>query len=106
MADDDDIEALLREIDQMNAAEKSGGDQSVVPAKSGKEVASEDDEGGRSPRFTWMLIAAAGSGGIGFLVGLFLAFLPFLSPIDTAVGAALGGAIAALISGPPKWLSD
>ena len=108
MADDDDIEALLREIDQMNAAEKAGGEQAVVPSKKGKEVASDDDgeDGGRSPRFTWALIAAAGAGGVGFLAGLFLAFLPLVSPLDTAVGAALGGFIVALLSGPPKWLRD
>lgn len=104
MADDDDIEALLREIDQMNTAEGSSTSGAVVPAKKGKEAATSEE--GRNPRFTWTLIAAVGCGGAGFLVGLLLAFLPLISPLSTAVGAALGGAIAALVSGPPKWLRD
>jgi hypothetical protein len=104
MADDDDIEALLREIDQMNAAEGKAPDKAVVPAKAGKEAAKAEE--GRSPRVTWTLIATVGCGGVGFVVGLLLAFLPLISPLSTAVGAALGGAIAALVGGPPKWLRD
>ena len=102
MADDDDIEALLREIDQMNAADRGSGHQAVVPTTAGKDVAETDESG--SGRLAWMGIAAVGSGALGFLLGFLLWFMPWVSPGATAIGAALGGAIVALVSGPPGWM--
>ena len=104
MADDDDIEALLREIDQMNAIDRGAGDQAVVPAADNKDVAETDESGGR--RLAWTGIAAVGSGAVGFLLGFLLWFMPWVSPGATAIGAALGGAIVALVSGPPGWMKD
>jgi hypothetical protein len=109
MADDDDIEALLREIDAMNsgsAAPSGSPGREVVPAKSGKEAMSPDEESKRSSRVTWMLIAAGGSGAIGAILGFFLWIFPGVSPLATGLGAALGGALTALIGGAPKWLRD
>lgn len=104
MADDDDIEALLREIDQMNAADGGAKGGAVVPAEKPAEVAETED--GSGGRLAWAGIAAVGSGAVGFLLGFLLWFMPWISPGSTAVGAALGGAIVALVSGPPGWMKD
>ncbi|MCH9816126.1 MAG: hypothetical protein K0U64_06700 [Actinomycetia bacterium] len=106
MADDDDIEALLREIDAMNNASPASSGKEAVPAKKGKEAAESQDESKRSARVTWMLLAGAGSGIIGAVLGTFLWVFPGVSPLATGLGAALGGAITALIGGAPKWLRD
>lgn len=104
MADDDDIEALLREIDQMNAMDRGASDQAVVPVTDNKDVAETSESGGR--RLAWTGIAAIGSGAVGFLLGFLLWFMPWVSPGATAIGAALGGAVVALVSGPPGWMKD
>ena len=83
----DDVERLLREIQQAN-----GG--AVQPA------AQESPSGGR---FAFAVLAALGSGVIGALGGLLLWFVPFIGPITTGAGAALGGFLTALIAGPPRW---
>jgi hypothetical protein len=104
MADDDDIEALLREIDQMSSTDPVADDQAVVPVSSKKEVEDSGKSGGN--RLAWAGVAAVGSGAGGFLLGLLLWFLPWISPGATSVGAALGGAMVALVSGPPGWMKD
>ena len=106
MADDDDIEALLREIDAMNSGSTASAGKEAVPAKKRKEAAESPDESKRSARVTWMLISAAGSGVIGAVLGTLLWLIPGVSPLATGLGAALGGALTALIGGAPKWLRD
>ncbi|MCB0918643.1 MAG: hypothetical protein KDC39_08750 [Actinobacteria bacterium] len=99
MADEDEIEKLLAEVNQMNQAGSA-----KPPAKKKGEVAGkgDDDDSGVS-RIGWMLIAGVGSGIIGFLIGWLVFFIP-MTAWSGAIGAAIGGAITALISGPPKWL--
>jgi len=85
----DDVERLLREIQQGN-----GG--TVEPAA---------QESASSGRFAFAVLAALGSGAIGALGGLLLWFMPFIGPVTTGAGAALGGFLTALIAGPPRWFS-
>lgn len=73
---DDDMERLLREIDQQ-------------PRRRG--------------RFGFAALAALGSGLAGGLVGLVLWVIPFIGPVSTALGAAVGGFVTALVTGPPRW---
>lgn len=84
---DDDIERLLREIQQ-----SSGG--AVEPA-------AEQSSG----RVGFALLAAAGSGAVGAVGGFVLWFVPFIGPVTTGIGAAIGGLLTALIAGPPRWFS-
>lgn len=104
MADDDDIEALLREIDQMDAVDRGLVGEVAVPADERNEVAEAGTSG--ASRLAWTGMAAVGSGAFGFLLGFLLWFMPWVSPAATAIGAALGGAIVALVSGPPEWMKD
>jgi hypothetical protein len=85
---DDDIERLLREIQQSS----TGG---VQPAE-------EASSGGRAG---FAVLAALGSGAVGTIGGFLLWFVPFIGPISTGVGAAIGGFLTALIAGPPRWFS-
>jgi hypothetical protein len=85
---DDDIERLLREIQQ------SGGG-AVEPVE-------QTPSGGR---VGFALLAAVGSGAVGAVGGLLLWFVPFIGPVTTGAGAALGGFLTALIAGPPRWFS-
>lgn len=103
-SDDEELAKLMREIDAVTGPSPSAGAapaQPPVPATS-KEVAKSDD--GSGSRGKWALIAAAGGGVVGFIVGSILWFLPGFSGVPTALGAALGAAIIALISGPPNWM--
>lgn len=85
---DDDIERLLREIQQA-----SGG--AVEPVQ----------ESTKGSRLGFAALAAIGSGVAGAAGGLLLWFLPFVGPVTTSIGAALGGFITALIAGPPRWFT-
>jgi hypothetical protein len=76
---DDDIERLLREIDQ-----------SPRPTSGGSRVG-------------FAALAAVGGAVVGGVGGLLLWFLPFIGPVSTAVGAALGAFVTALVTGPPRW---
>jgi hypothetical protein len=100
MANDDDIERLLREVEAL----ESGGRAAKPPAKAqSREVAKTDsDEGGRG-RTGWALVAAAGGGAAGFIIGTLLGFLPLVDGLSTGLGAAVGAFLAALIGGPPGW---
>lgn len=73
---DDDIERLLRDIDQ-------------TPQ--------------RGSRLGFAALAALGGGLAGGLLGFVLWVLPFIGPISTAVGAAVGAFVTALVTGPPRW---
>jgi hypothetical protein len=100
--DDEELAKLMREIDQFGGGSPASTPASEVqaPADTGKEVATTG--GGGKGR--WVGIAAVTSGVGGFLVGSVLWFIPWVDPASTGLGAALGGAIAALVGKPPKWL--
>jgi hypothetical protein len=101
MASDDDIERLLREVEALESGPSKA--QPPVPAQSrepAKQQSASESGGGRT---SWALIAAAGGGAAGFIIGTLLGFLPLVDGLSTGLGAAIGAAIAALIGGPPGW---
>lgn len=104
--DDEELAKLMREIDQFDSGASPGPSTPAAPSAtpsagsgSGKEIA---ETGGGKGR--WVGIAAVTSGVGGFLVGSVLWFVPWVDPASTGLGAALGGAIAALVGKPPRWL--
>ena len=99
MADDQDIERLLAEIDAMD---NPGKQAKPTPKATGSEVAKTDDAGGRG-RGAWALGAGVGAGVAGGITGSLLWFVPFVDPASTGIGAALGGALVGGLSGAPKW---
>lgn len=95
MSQPDDIEKLLREVQALNAG--TGG--SVQP---GPQAGAVEKPSGSS-RIAWTGASAAGGLVLGGAVGTVLWFLPWISTGATAVGAAVGAAAAAFVSGPPAW---
>lgn len=107
-ADDDDLARLMKEIEEFD---KSSGAAPAAPtpqptgsAEVAKKQSSEVAERGSGSRAKWAAIAAVGAGVVGFLVGSVLFILPGVDGWSTGLGAALGGAVVAFVSGPPKWL--
>jgi predicted lipid-binding transport protein (Tim44 family) len=97
---DDDIEKLLREIDAMNQAQRPGA---TPPAQVAKASTPEPARpGGRG---AWAGASAVGGLVVGGAAGTVLWFLPYVSTVSTAIGAALGGAAIGLVSRPPDWFS-
>lgn len=99
MADSDDIDKLLAEIDAMN---RRTGAAPVPGAKPGVPATQSAPESG-SDRAKWTAASALGAGVTGLVAGTVLTFLPYVGGIQTGIGAALGGAVVGFISGPPKW---
>lgn len=104
MSESDDIDKLLREIDAMNKGRATPG-QPAVPAASTPPglPATQDVPSGGGSRAAWTGMGAVGGLVAGGVVGTVLTFLPAVSTVSTALGAALGGAIVAFVSRPPKW---
>jgi hypothetical protein len=87
---DDDIERLLREINQ--------GMGGQVPAPQPQP----QRESGVPSRIVFTGVAAMGSAGVAWFFGL---VLPLVSATSAGIGGAIGGGLVALIAGPPRWLS-
>lgn len=102
MSQPDDIDKLLREIDAMNAG-KAGG----VPAKPEEKAVepAPPTESGGGGRLAWTGASAVGGLFVGGFTGTVLMFLPYVGPASTALGAAIGAAAAAAVSGPPRWFN-
>jgi hypothetical protein len=99
MSQPDDIDKLLREIDAMNA-----GQGAALPAPAQKAaIEPAATSSGGSGRVAWTGASAVGGLLAGGVVGTVLTFLPYVSTASTAVGAALGAALAGFVSGPPAW---
>ncbi len=99
MAEPDDIEKLLREIDAMNAGAPAGKQVPAAPEPKAVEAAPSSSGGSR---LGWAGVSAVGGFFAGGLAG---AILPFVQSPSAAVGAAIGAAIVGLVGRPPKWLS-
>lgn len=99
MADPEEIEKLLREIDAMNAGTSSEKQVPAAPEKKAVEGAPTTSGGGR--------LAWAGTSAVGgfFAGGLAGAILPLVSSPSAAAGAALGAAIVGAVGRPPRWFS-
>jgi hypothetical protein len=108
MAQPDDIDKLLREIDAMNSGTVAPRAQGTpVPRADGsREPAPATSTGSRGGRLAWTGVSAVGAGLAGGVVGTVLAILPTVSTLSTAVGAALGGALVGFVSGPPRWFDQ
>lgn len=105
MSQPDDIEKLLREIDAMNAGQGGGvpakpEEKAVEPAKPAKPA-----ESGSGSRLAWTGTSAVGGLLVGGFTGTVLTFLPYVGTASTALGAAFGAAVAAAVSGPPRWFN-
>ena len=100
---DDDIEKLLREIDAMNQAQRPGG--APVPAQQAGPPASAPESAGATSRGAWAGAGAIGGLAVGGVVGTVLTFLPYVSTLPTAIGAAVGGAAVGFVSQPPGWFA-
>jgi hypothetical protein len=98
MSQPDDIDRLLREIDAMNA-----GQGAALPAPEQNRAIEPAKPAGGSGRVAWTGASAIGGLLAGGVVGTLLTFLPYVSTASTAVGAALGAALAGFVSGPPAW---
>ena len=101
MAEPEDIDKLLAEIDALNkgAGTTPGARPPALPASQAATPA-VPAASSRSPRTTWTGVAAIGAGIMGWVAG---GILPFVGSVPTGLGAALGGAAVAFISGPPTW---
>lgn len=112
MGQPDDIDKLLREIEAMNKSQPAPGSAVDKPgtrevrATGSADARAAKPAGGRGARVAWTGAGAVGGFVTGGVVGTVLAFLPWVSTLSTAVGAALGGAAVALVSGPPRWFDD
>ena len=108
MSEQDDLDKLLREIDAMNARELPAQrpSPSAPATRSSGEVARRKAKGTSGGRWAWTGVSTVGAGLAGGVLGTVLAFLPAVSTLSTAVGAAVGGGLVALISGPPRWFDE
>jgi hypothetical protein len=108
MAQPDDLDRLMRELDAMNRPAIGGTSSSGTPAARppGEAERAAGKKGTASGRLAWTGASAVGGGVLGGIVGTVLTFLPAVSTLSTAVGAALGGAAVAFVSGPPRWFDD
>lgn len=102
MSQPDDIDRLLREIDAMNAGK---GAALPAPAQNKALEPAAAPSASGSGRVAWTGASAVGGLVAGGVVGTVLTFLPYVSTASTAVGAALGAALAGLVSGPPAWFT-
>jgi hypothetical protein len=108
MAQPDDIDKLLREIDAMNSGAVAPRGESAPATRAGGSPAPAPttSTGSRGGRVAWTGVSAVGAGLAGGVVGTVLAILPSVSTLSTAVGAALGGALVGFVSGPPRWFDQ
>lgn len=86
---DDDMERLLREIQQA-----TGGTPAPVPVP-------QSPTGGAVGRVGFAIAAGVGGGVLAWFVGL---ILPFVSATSAGIGGAIAAAITALVAGAPRWL--
>lgn len=100
---DDDIDKLLREIDAMNKGQRPSG--APVPAQPAAAPAKGEAKASGASRGAWAGAGAAGGLVVGGFFGTVLTFLPYVSTVQTAIGAAVGGAAVGLVSQPPAWFS-
>ena len=93
---EDEIERLLREVQQQTGATPpSKAAASAPPAKT-------DGEGGGVGR-----VAFAGGSAVVLGVGawVFGVLTPFTTATELGIGAAIGAFVTGLVAGPPRWMS-
>lgn len=102
MGQPEDIDKLLRELEAMNSGTVQRP-EAATPARRQPSAPATSEGPSTGGRIAWAGAGAIGAGIVGLILGTILAFLPWVSTMSTAVGAALGGALMALVSGPPAW---
>lgn len=100
VANPEDIDKLLAEIEALNKSGEQAGRQPAALRPQGAVVAHPTPDQGRSARTTWTGLAGLGAGAVGWIAG---GILPFVGSTSAGIGAAIGGALVAVISGPPAW---
>jgi hypothetical protein len=100
----DDLDRLLRDLDAMNTPAVGGKAAGTPARRGGGEVAvgGPGRKGTAGGRMAWTGVGAVGAGVVGGVAGV----LPFVTSFSAAVGAAIGGAAIAFMSGPPRWFDD
>lgn len=96
---EDEIEKLLREIDQSTTPARPTPARQTPTRESSIE---RTDKTPNSGRISFAIVISVILGGVGFVAGL---LFPFVGGFSAGVGAALGAFLTALITGPPRWFS-
>jgi hypothetical protein len=94
----DDIEKLLREINETNAP-----GQSAAPVSTNKNAVKKSDSPSSRGRLPFAVASGVVVGGSGAIFGL---LFPFFTIIQTGLTAAVAAFVTALIAGPPRWFSS
>lgn len=99
---EDDIERLLREVNALGNAGSAPDHAAARQGGSDLEPAAAKSQGAGG-RLAFAIGSGVVLGGAGWFVGL---VLPFVGSFSSGLGAALGGFVAALVAGPPRWFSS
>ncbi len=94
---EDEIERLLREVEQSTARPSS-----PVPTGSPAPVPAKPDAATGVSRVAFAGGGAVVLGVLGWVAGI---LTPFTSAPSVGLGAAVGAFVMGLVAGPPKWLS-
>lgn len=97
MADPEDIDKLLAQIEALNNPSAAPGQP---PAAAARKAVEPPATPARSARTTWTGVAGLAAAAVGYVAG---GILPFVGSTSAGIGAAIGGAAVAFISGPPNW---
>ena len=98
---EDEIERLLREINETTGRPPAQPGQTPVPRKDA-EVASSDDSSAGG-RFAFAAIAGVVLGAGSFVFGV---FTPWTDAFDMGMAGAASAFLTGLVAGPPKWFSS
>jgi hypothetical protein len=102
MAEPEDIEKLLREIDAMNAGNSQGSIGAGPAGSSTPQKAAPAPQTTAGGKGAWVGAATIGAGATGMVAGM---LLPYLGMFQSGIGAAIGGVVVSLVGQPPGWFS-
>ncbi len=94
---EDEIERLLREVQQ-----SSGATPPAQQTPSAPPATTDPKSGGGISRVGFATGSAVVLGAGGWLFGI---LTPFTTATELGLGAAIGAFVTGLVAGPPRWLS-